>query len=143
MFMRTKNKLNIFEYVDYRFFLTDYIGFQKKQVKNFSHRAFAQKAGLSPSLLNDIISKRQNLTTQAMYKYAVAMELPPKEIAYFEALVEFNNAGCNADKNRFFGEMVRLRGRSAVKFLDSQQYEYFSNWYNPVVRETYGSCWCW
>jgi uncharacterized protein (TIGR02147 family) len=30
---------------------------------------------------------------------------------------------------------VRLRGRSAVNFLDSQQYEFFSNWYNPVVRE--------
>lgn len=133
--MRIKTKLNIFEYVDYRFFLTDYIGFQKKSNKNFSHRAFAQKAGLSSSLLNDILSKRQNLTTQAMNKYAVAMELTSKEIAYFEALVEFNNADCNADKNRFFGEMVRLRGRSAVKFLDSQQYEYFSNWYNPVVRE--------
>jgi uncharacterized protein (TIGR02147 family) len=133
--MRTKTHSNIFEFIDYRFFLTDYIGIQKRCDKNFTHRAFAQKAGLSASLLNDILSKRQNLTIVAMRKYAGAMDLNAKEIAYFEALVEFNNANTNVEKNRFFGDLVRLRGRSAVNFLDSQQYEFFSNWYNPVVRE--------
>ncbi len=133
--MPRKAKLNIFEYVDYRFFLTDYFDFQKKLSKKFSNRSFAHKAGLPPSLLNDILSRRQNLTSAAMRKYAAAMGLTEKETAYFEALMEFNNAECNADKNRYFGEMVRLRGRSSVKFLDSQQYRYFSNWYNPVVRE--------
>jgi uncharacterized protein (TIGR02147 family) len=133
--MRTKTHNNIFEFVDYRFFLTDYVCIQKRCDKNFTYRTFAQKAGLSASLLNDILSKRQNLTTIAMRKYAGAMGLTIKEIAYFEALVEFNNADTNAEKNRFFGELVRLRGRSSVNFLDSQKYEYFSNWYNPVVRE--------
>jgi uncharacterized protein (TIGR02147 family) len=133
--MRTKAHLNIFEYVDYRFFLTDYIAFQKRSAENFTYRSFAQKSGLSPSLLKDILNKRQNLTSAAMLKYAGAMGLTAKETAYFKTLVEFNNADTNAEKNRFFGEMVRLRGRSAVRFLDSQQYEYFSSWYNPVVRE--------
>ncbi|NLE00155.1 MAG: TIGR02147 family protein, partial [Fibrobacter sp.] len=133
--MPVKNHLNIFEYVDYRFFLTDYIGRQKRGGRPFTHRSFAKKAGLSVGLLNDILSKRQNLTLAAMHKYARAMDLNSKEIAYFEALVGFNNADTNAEKNRFFGEMVRLRGRSPVKFLDSRQYEYFSAWYNPVVRE--------
>jgi uncharacterized protein (TIGR02147 family) len=133
--MRTKTQLNIFEYVDYRFFLTDYISLQKSCNKNFTYRAFARKAGLSPSLLIDVLSKRQNLTTEAMRKYTGAMGLTIKEIAYFKALVGFNNADTNTEKNKYFGEMVRLRGRSAVKFLDSKQYEYFSKWYNPVIRE--------
>lgn len=133
--MRKKTHLNIFDYVDYRFFLTDYIGLQKKLFRDFTYRSFAQKAGLSASLLKDILSKRQNMTCATMRKYAGAMGLDMKEIAYFEVLVEFNNAGTNAEKNRFFGELVRLRGRSAVKYLDLQQYEYFSKWYNAVVRE--------
>jgi uncharacterized protein (TIGR02147 family) len=72
------------------------------------------------------------------------MEFGAKEIAYFEALVGFNNASTNQDKNRFFGEMVHLRGRSAVKFIDHQQYEYFSEWYHAVVRElvTHGGMGC-
>jgi uncharacterized protein (TIGR02147 family) len=133
--MGKKSQLNIFDYVDYRFFLTDYIRIQKKLARRFTFRSFAQKAGLSSSLLKDILSKRQDLTLPTMGKYAGAMALNAKEIAYFEALVGFNNAAANSEKNRFFGEMVRLRGRSAVKFLDLQQYEYFSKWYHAVVRE--------
>jgi uncharacterized protein (TIGR02147 family) len=133
--MRKKIKLNIFKYVDYRFFLTDYINLQKKLGGRFTFRSFGQKAGLSPSLLKDILSKRQNLTSATMRKYAGAMGLGAKETAYFEALVGFNNAKTNIEKNRLFGEMVRMRGRSAVKFLETRQYDYFSKWYNAVVRE--------
>jgi len=119
-------KISVFDYVDYRFFLTDYFNQEKLIVKGFSFRSFAQKAGVSASLLKDILTNRQNLTIQTMHKYASAMELGAKEIAYFEALVNFNNASNNNEKNRYFGEMVSLRGRSSVKFLDLQQYEYFS-----------------
>jgi uncharacterized protein (TIGR02147 family) len=139
-----KKLISIFDYVDYRFFLTDYLNQQKTATRGFSLRSFAQKAGVAASLLNDILSMRQNLTVQAMHKYATAMALGAKEIAYFEALVGFNNASTNQEKNRFFGEMVHLRGRSAVKFIDHQQYEYFSEWYHAVVRElvTHGGMGC-
>ncbi|HEX2957315.1 MAG TPA: TIGR02147 family protein [Chitinispirillaceae bacterium] len=130
-----KKLISIFDYVDYRFFLTDYTDQQKATSRGFSLRSFAQNAGVAASLLNDIISKRQNLTVLTMHKYATTMELGAKETAYFEALVGFNNASTNQEKNRFFGEMVHLRGRSAVKFIDHQQYEYFSEWYHAVVRE--------
>ena len=142
--MKKKSRLVIFEYVDYRFFLADYFNLQKTISRGFTFRSFAQKAGLSPSLLKDILSKRQNLTVSAMRKYAGAIRLGAKEFAYFEALVGFNNAVTNKEKKRFFGEMVRLRGRSAVKFLDLQQYEYFSEWYHAVVRElvTHVGCGC-
>ncbi len=128
-------KISIFDYVDYRFFLTDYFNREKLVVRGFSYRFFAQKAGVSASLLKDILTNRQNLTIQTMHKYASAMDLNAKEIAYFEALVNFNNASNNNEKNRYFDEMVSLRGRSSVKFLDLQQYEYFSEWYHAVVRE--------
>lgn len=133
--MRKMPQISIFEYVDYRFFLEDYFNLQKKSSRRFSYRSFAQKAGVAASLLKDILSRRQKLTIPTMRKYAAAMELGKKECAYFEALVGFNNATSNKEKNRFFGEMVRLRGRSAVRFLDVRQYEYFSEWYHPVVRE--------
>jgi len=133
--MRKKTTISIFEYVDYRFFLEDYFNYRKKNTRGFTYRSFAQKAGLSASLLKDILSSRQNLTVPAMHKYAAAMGIGKKETLYFEALVGFNNAATNREKNRHFGEMVRLRGRSPVKFLDSQQYEYFSEWYHAVVRE--------
>jgi len=133
--MNKKRTISIFEYVDYRFYLADYFSSQKKAPGKFTYRSFALKAGVSASLLKDILSKRQNLTVSVMHKYASAMNLCEKETAYFEALVGFTNADTNNVKNRYFGEMVRLRGRSPVRFLDIQQYVYFSQWYHAVVRE--------
>ena len=133
--MDKKRTITIFEYVDYRFFLRDYYEAYKKVSSDFTYRSFAQKAGVSSSLLKDILTGRQNLSLKIMQKYACAMNLSAKETAYFEALVCFNNAKTNFQKNTYFGEMVRLRGRSRVKFLDAKQYVFFSKWYNPVVRE--------
>jgi uncharacterized protein (TIGR02147 family) len=31
--------------------------------------------------------------------------------------------------------MIRLRGQSKIKFLDADQYEYFSRWYHCAIRE--------
>lgn len=133
--MQKKARILIIEYVDYRYFLSDYVSHQKQVTRGFTFRSFAQKAELSASLLKDILSHRQNLTLPAMHKYAAAMKLSVKETTYFEALVGFTNATTNSDKNRFFGEMAQLRGRSSVRFLDTQQYAYFSEWHHAVVRE--------
>jgi uncharacterized protein (TIGR02147 family) len=133
--MSRKKILAICDYVDYRFFLRDYYAAQKNSSNTFTYRSFAQKAGVSPSILKDILSGRQNLSVKVMRKYAQAMNLTEKETAYFETLVCFNNGKTNSEKNAYFGEMVRLRGRSAIKFLDGKQYDFFTKWYHPVVRE--------
>lgn len=133
--MSRKKILTIFDYVDYRFFLRDFYAAHKNSPNAFTYRSFAQKAGVSPSLLKDILNDRQNLSVKVMRKYARAMDLTEKETAYFEALVCFNNGKTNSEKNACFGDMVRLRGRSSVKFLDGKQYDFFAKWYHPVVRE--------
>lgn len=135
--MQTAN-LNIFEYLDYRMFLQDYYSLKKSTSRHFTYRYFAQKAGVSASLLKDILSGRQNLTLKVARKYGAAMQLKEREAAYFEALIAFNNAKTNASKNECFARMVKLRGREASKFLDVKQYDYFSTWYHPVVREVAG-----
>jgi hypothetical protein len=53
----TKNPL-IYDYVDYRFFLRDFVAHQKKRVRGFTYRSFASQAGVAASLLKDIISGR-------------------------------------------------------------------------------------
>jgi uncharacterized protein (TIGR02147 family) len=133
--MSNKKSINIFEYVDYRFFLSDYYAYHKGNQRGFTYRSFARSANVTASLLKDILNGRQNLSIAVMEKYAAAMQLSQKEMEYFAALVGFNNSKSNNEKNKFFSEMVRLRGRSSVKYLDFKQYEYFSKWYNAVVRE--------
>jgi uncharacterized protein (TIGR02147 family) len=70
-----------------------------------------------------------------MQKYAVAMNLTPKETDYFGAVVQFVNSKSNDEKNSHFTRMLRLRGNSVIKFIDEGQYEFFRSWYHSALRE--------
>ncbi|MGD9202094.1 MAG: TIGR02147 family protein [Chitinispirillia bacterium] len=133
--MSNKIGINIFEYTDYKLFLKDFYANQKKHNRYFSYRYFAQKTNVAASVLKDIISGRRNLTIPVMNKYSAVMGLNNKEKLYFEVLTRFNNSRNNTDKNLFFIEMIRLRGKTGIKFLGEKHYEFFSKWYHSVIRE--------
>lgn len=132
---KTSTSFNIYDYTDYRFLLKSYYSFQKKQLRSFSYRYFAAKAGVSASVLKDIIEGRRRLSTAVMKKYAVAMNLTARETEYFSAVVQFVNSKSNSEKNSCFDRMLRLRGNSAIKFIDEGQYDFFRCWYHSAIRE--------
>ncbi len=125
----------ILRYVDYRDFMTDYYQARKNRDRTFNHRTFAKSAGVSVGLLSDILAGRQNLTPETMHKYAGAMDLSKRDREYFDAMVRFNNSTDKAEKAQWFDRMAQYRGRSKMTWLTSAQYEYFSHWYTPVLRE--------
>ena len=97
--MNSKNKIDIFSYRDYRTFLKEYYIFKKNQNYHFSYRSFGRKTGVAPSVLNDVITGRRNLTLTIMQRYASAMKLNNHETRYFETLVLFakNKKATNPD----------------------------------------------
>ncbi|HEX2955283.1 MAG TPA: TIGR02147 family protein, partial [Chitinispirillaceae bacterium] len=132
---KTAQRFNIYPYTDYRNLLKDYYTFQKKEVRSFSYRYFAVKSGVSASLFKDIIEGRRRLSLEVMQKYSAAMNLTPREIEYFSAVVQFINSKTTEDKNFFFTEMLRLRGSTMIKLIDKGQYEFFRSWYHSAIRE--------
>jgi uncharacterized protein (TIGR02147 family) len=135
MLTKTVKIFNIYDYSDYRFLLKDYYAYQKETSRSFSFRYFALRTGVSASVLNDITAGRRRLSLPIMQKYAIAMKLNPKETEYFGAVVQFVNSKSNDEKNQHFSRMMRLRGNSAIKFIDEGQYEFFRYWYYSAVRE--------
>lgn len=133
--MNTKKKVDIFNYTDYRTFLKDYYTYRKGQNHHFSYRSFGQRTGVAPSVLKDIITGRRNLTLSIMQRYASAMKLTNREIRYFETLLRFANSKKNTEKNEAFVDMIRMRGKTGIKFLGIEHYEFFSKWYHSAVRE--------
>jgi uncharacterized protein (TIGR02147 family) len=132
---KSAQHFNIYPYTDYRNLLKDYYAFQKKEVRSFSYRYFAVKSGVSASLFKDIIEGRRRLSLEVMHKYSAAMNLTPREIDYFSAVVQFVNSKATEDKNFYFTEMLRLRGSTAIKLIDKGQYEFFRSWYHSALRE--------
>lgn len=127
---------HLFDYDDFRKFLQDYFEEQKKMRAVFSHRFFAAKAGFSSSsyCLN-VIRGRFNLTPKSIEKIAKAMDFEPLQKAYFEALVQYNQAQQVVERESAWEQIVQIRKQIEFTHVTTREQAYFSKWYYPVIRE--------
>lgn len=128
--------MNIYTYLDFRKYLKDKLAQQKAEHRYFSYRYFARVAGLSsPSYLKMVMDGKRNLTPTTIHQFAKAFKLAKKETDYFEALVLFNQAKAEKEKELYFERLAALRPTTALTGLDKDQYEYFTQPHFVVIRE--------
>jgi uncharacterized protein (TIGR02147 family) len=126
----------IFLYIDYRKFLSDYYEEKKSTTRFFSYRYFSNKAGIkSPVFLKQVIQGDRNLTHQTIEKFINALNLNKKESIFFRHLVMFNQAKTAFEKQEHYGIMLSMMDYVNQHRLTADQYVYFDNWYNVVIRE--------
>jgi len=127
---------HLFDYDDFRKFMQDYFDEQKKMRAVFSHRFFAAKAGFSSSsyCLN-VIRGRFNLTPKSIEKISKAMDFEPLQKAYFEALVQYNQARQVDERDQAWKQILQIRKQIEFTHVTTREQAYFSKWYYPVVRE--------
>jgi uncharacterized protein (TIGR02147 family) len=126
----------IFEYTNYRVFLRDIFEESKRKNPAFTHRYLADKLGLlTPNLILLIMQGKRSLTLDMSRRLAEWLKLTVRQRHYFEAMVAFLNAKKHEDKNEAFSRMSKFRHVLKIKNIVDQHYEYYSNWYNPVIRE--------
>ena len=129
-------KLNIYTYLDYRHFLTDLFNELKSEDDSFSFRSFAKMAGSSsPNFLQLIQARKLNIQTAGIHTLSQSLKLKRKERSYFEYMVEFDHAKTHEEKDRYFRQMLLAKEYKQIQTLDKSQYELFSHWYIPVIRE--------
>lgn len=127
---------SIFSYIDYRKFLEDFYTEKKRTTKCFSYRYFSRRAKLtSPVFLKLVIEGKRNLTERTIRSFAKALDLNERESLYFRHLVLFDQSGDALHKQEHYSVMVSMMGLVNEKVLNSNQSEYLSRWYMPVVRE--------
>jgi uncharacterized protein (TIGR02147 family) len=126
---------NIFEYTDYRKFLTDFQKEEHARNPHFSHRYFAQKAGFTSSgLLANILKGRRNLTDTLIGKFSRALKLNKREETYFESLVRFNQTKSIEDKNKYYLRMLQSSTLKLIK-VSRERHEFYSQWWYSAIRE--------
>jgi uncharacterized protein (TIGR02147 family) len=127
---------SIFEYIDYRKFLSDYYSFKKKTSRAFSYRYFSSKAGFaSPVFLKLVIEGKRNLSRASIEKFCSALQLTKKESMYFKNLTLFDQAKTADEKQEHYAVLRSIENAVSEKSLEADQFDYFSNWYNVVIRE--------
>lgn len=127
---------DVFAYMDYREFVRDAFEELKETRKSFSHRAFARMAGFSSSnYMMLIMQGKRNLSSEGIQKVAKALKLRKREAEFFENLVRFNQSKTDAEKNFYYGRIASNRKYAESRRLEKGQFEYYSKWYIPAIRE--------
>ncbi len=132
----SNKKLSIYKYNDFRRYLADYFEYCRRQRDSFSIRSFAQRAGIvSHSYISAIVKGKRNLTITFKEKFANGLMLEPKELRYFNLLVDFCQAKTSEEKQTLFNTLNELRRNTSYFKLNKNHFKYLSNWYNFVIRE--------
>ncbi len=133
--------ISIFTYTDYRIFLAAAFDEHKQKSPFYSYRLFSQKAGFaSPNFLKLVIDAKRNLTKESVFKCAKALGLGRKEADYFENLVFYCQSKTDEEKKSYWSRLVRFRESKSAKKIEVAEYNYYSFWYNPVIRELVTMC---
>lgn len=126
----------IFEYMDYRDYLRHLFEKRKHDNSFYSYRLFSQKAGFkSPNFLKLVVDGKRNLTKESVFRVAKAFGLNKSESDYLENLVFLNQSKTLDEKNLYLSRVMRYRVKSDPKRIETSEFDYFSQWYNPVLCE--------
>ncbi|MBN1308495.1 MAG: TIGR02147 family protein [Chitinispirillaceae bacterium] len=126
----------IYAYTNSRQFLKDYYEERKRARPSFSYRYFANKAGFkSKSFIYKVITGQKALSKDAVFALAQAMELKKQETEYFEAIVNFTQAKSAREREFYFNHIQSFSKNRLTTQLRRDQFDYFSKWYLPAVRE--------
>jgi uncharacterized protein (TIGR02147 family) len=123
-------------YTDYRQFLKEYYDEQKRRFTHFSYRYFCIKSGITSSaLFKEIVEGKRNLTERTTDAFIKGLGLTDLDANYFRALVHFNQTDNEQEKSLILAQLKGFRRKIKQLPVTVDLYEYYSTWYNPVIRE--------
>jgi uncharacterized protein (TIGR02147 family) len=127
---------DLFTYDNYRIFIRDYLDFQKSHKYGASLRSFSKKAGFSShSFLTHLIKGERNLSAESIEKMIPALGLSGRQASYFRTLVLYNQSLTAKEKQSYLQELKVFRGDTLFYKVQQAQFDYYSHWYMPVLRE--------
>jgi len=127
---------NIFGYIDYRKWLADTSEHLKIHTRYFSHRWFAQTAGIAnPSFFSQVVAGKRNLTLPMIERFAKVFELSDKETLFFRHLVQFDQADTATAKQEHYALLRDLAGSVRQFQLEADAWDFYRHWWIAALRE--------
>jgi uncharacterized protein (TIGR02147 family) len=136
-----RGRLSVFEFTDYRKYLLAFYEGKKAANGSYTMSSFVRRAGLganSRGYLKLVIEGKRSLTPHTLRRFIEAMDMKGREALYFENLVYFNQSKTAKDRDYYFHRLsasTSAKGPAKPIELLKSQYDYFSNWYYPAIRE--------
>jgi uncharacterized protein (TIGR02147 family) len=128
--------ITIFDYLDYRAFLRDFLANKKQEQKRFSQRYIHVKMNVpvSSGFLANVCAGKKNLTNVQVLKLSKILKLNKSETSFFENLVHYNHAKAVEEKNGYLQRLVPQQ-KLKLERLHPGQMNIFSKWQYVYIRE--------
>lgn len=127
---------DIFAYIDFRRWLADVSAHRKETTRYFSHRWFAQAAGIgNPSIFSQVVAGKRRLAPEMIQTFAEVLELPPRESLFFRHLVLFGQARTALEKQEHYAVLRGMTGSIRQKRLSPDAWDFYKHWWIPALRE--------
>ena len=127
---------DLYEYLDYRKFLSDFYDAKKRANPLYSYRVFARKAGFNnQGFFIDVVKRRKKLSDNATKKMTRGMDLAEDRARYFKYLVKYDQAKDGEEKELLLKKLLEFKSRTLFNNVSLQYANYYLKWYNPVIRE--------
>lgn len=124
------------DFVSYAKFLG--VVYKKAQaaIENYSYLKFAADLGFpETNVVRLIINGKRPLSRAGALRIIRALLLKGVERRYLLLLVEYANARLSIDREQLFRDLLAQKSTSLPTVEHQKALEYFSEWYNPVIRE--------
>jgi uncharacterized protein (TIGR02147 family) len=131
--------MNIYSFTDYRKFLQETFSDLQRKNRTLSMREILRRIGCtSPSYYKEVVvDVKKNMSMAMARKIAAFLKLDPNAMEYFVALVGYNQAKTELERNHHYQQLI-LHNRGAIvenHFLTPNELAYFSTWEIPAIRE--------
>lgn len=127
--------VEIFEYLNYREFLRDYIDEKRVKDQSFTHREILKKMGVSSTgFLSNVYSGKKNLNDKHVEDLSLILELNQRQRICFTYMVNFNQAKSIEEKKVWFDRLCAMK-QVKSKLLENHQLSLFGRWYYVYIRD--------
>ena len=131
--MFARNKINIYDYTDYRKFLQDFYELEKSLDVTFSYRVFAAAVDIDASLLVKILQGKRHVSSKGIEPFVEFFRFKEAKAEYFREMVAYGKAKTDEDVRKHFEALQKMRP-ATCRELDEARYRYFQQWYYPMIR---------
>ena len=129
-------KKTIYDYEDYRTFLSDSFEQLRLADSSLTYRSLAQKIGFKSSgFLLMIMKGERNMAPKTSAKVSSFLKLNREETTFFENLVQFNQATSADSRQNWARTLLESEGFKRMYLISDSQCSYYANWYHIVIRE--------
>ena len=126
---------DIYQYLNYREFIKEYLADLKSRDSKISHRYILSKMDISSTgFLANVISGKKNLSNAQVLKFCKVLKFPKPETRFMETLVLYNQSKDLAEKTEYYQRLLALQKVEERK-LKEKEFNVFANWYYIAILE--------